>query len=52
LSPGERASTRELGDQLAMGKKRGQTLLGRHASDVLAEAIAGSVGQWRSHAAM
>jgi hypothetical protein len=52
LSLDGRASIRELGDQLAMGKKRGQTLLGRQALDVLVEASAGSVGQLRSHAAM
>ena len=46
------AGTRELGDQLAVGKKRSQPILGRHAFDVLFEAVAGSVGQLRSHAAM
>ena len=52
LSLDGRAGTRELRDQLAVGKKRGQPLLGRHALDVLSEAVAGSVGQLRSHAAM
>jgi hypothetical protein len=45
-------STRELGDQPAMGEKRGQTLLGRQSLEVLVEAAAGSVCQLRSHAAM
>jgi hypothetical protein len=35
-----------------MGKKRSQALLGRHALDVLVEALAGSVGQLRFHAVM
>jgi hypothetical protein len=52
LSLDGHARTRELGDQLAMGKKHSQPILGRHAFDVLVEAAAGSVGQLRSHAAM
>jgi hypothetical protein len=52
LSLDWRAITRELGDQLAMGKKRGQALLGRHSLDVLVESAAGGVGQLRSHVTM
>jgi hypothetical protein len=52
LSVDGRTGPRELGDQLAMSKKRGQPLLGRHELDVLVESAAGSVGQLRSHAAM
>jgi hypothetical protein len=47
-----RAGRCKSGDQLAMSKKRGQPLLGRHTPDVLVESSAGSVGQLRSHAAM
>jgi hypothetical protein len=44
LSLNGRAGSCQLGDQLAMSKKRGQPLLGRHALDVLVESAAGRVG--------
>jgi hypothetical protein len=52
LSLNGRAGSCELGDQLAMSKKRSQPLLGSHAVDVVVEPAAGSVGQLRSHVAM
>lgn len=44
--------TRKLRYQLAMGQKRGQPLLCRHALGVFLEAAARSVGQTRLHGVM
>jgi len=42
----------ELRHQLAMRQECGQSLFGRHALDVLAQAASGSFGQLRFHVAM
>jgi hypothetical protein len=52
LSLNGRAGSCELGDQLAMRKKRGQSLLCHHAVDVLVESAARRFSQFRSHAVM
>jgi hypothetical protein len=44
--------TVQLRHQLAMRQECRQSLLGRHALDVLAQAASGSFGQLRFHAAM
>jgi len=49
---GCRARTVELRHELAVSQECGQPLLRRHALDVLAQAAARSIGQWRSHAVM
>jgi hypothetical protein len=46
------AGTVQLRHQLTMGQECSQSLLRRHALDVLAQAAPGSFGQLRFHAAM